>query len=187
MPPYSLTKELIEKIKETYRVEEQAKLNIPDLQNGVLRLRSAIPILVVLSSLDDITEQSQLCNLKLYAFKCSEAFKNEPANNFYLNASTFYAHQNFQNASTAASVRKEVEKIIKVANSPKMIKLLNPARMHLNTEEDLMVVLQLQEPPSVDVSMDNHDEQQQTPATPLKKDPVAKAEAPAKKQAALAS
>lgn len=50
-----------------------------------------------------------------------------------------------------------------------------------------MVVLQLQEPPSVDVSMDNHDEQQQTPATPLKKDPVAKAEAPAKKQAALAS
>lgn len=31
-----------------------------------------------------------------------------------------------------------------------MIKLLNPARMHLNTEEELMVVLQLQEPPSMD-------------------------------------
>jgi hypothetical protein len=38
-------------------------------------------------------------------------------------------------------VRKEVEKMIKVANSPKLIKLVNPARMHLNTEEELMVVL----------------------------------------------
>jgi len=43
--------------------------------------------------------------------------------------------------------------MIKVANSPKLIKLVNPARLHLSSEDELMVVLQLQEPPSVDVSV----------------------------------
>ena len=38
-------------------------------------------------------------------------------------------------------MRKEAEKMIKVANSAKLIKLVNPARMHLNNEEELMVVL----------------------------------------------
>lgn len=61
--------------------------------------------------------------------------------------------------TTAANVRKEVEKMIKVANSPKLIKLVNPARMHLNDEEELMVILQLQEPPSVDVSVGEIEEQ----------------------------
>jgi hypothetical protein len=92
--------------------------------------------------------------LKLYAFKCSDAHKSEPANNFYLNAGNYYAHKFFQDVSTASLVRKEVEKMIKVANSPKLIKLVNPARMHLHTEEDLMVVLQLQEPPSMDESIE---------------------------------
>ena len=43
--------------------------------------------------------------------------------------------------------------MVKVANSPNLIKLANPARMHLSNEDELMVVLQLQEPPSVDVSV----------------------------------
>lgn len=51
--------------------------------------------------------------------------------------------------------------MIKVANSPKLIKLVNPARMHLNTEEELMVVLQLQEPPSMDDTYEVIEEQKQ--------------------------
>jgi len=46
----------------------------------------------VLSSLDGISEESRLCNLKLFAYKCSEAYKNEPATNYYLDAGNFYAH-----------------------------------------------------------------------------------------------
>lgn len=44
--------------------------------------------------------------------------------------------------------------MIKVANSSNLIKLINPARMHLNTEEELMVVLNLQEPPSLNASFE---------------------------------
>ena len=95
----------------------------------------------MLSSLDGINEESQLCNLKLFAYKCTEAFKSEPANNFYLDPLRFYAHANFKNASSAASARKEAEKIIRMANSPNLIKLVNPARMHLSSEDELMVVL----------------------------------------------
>ena len=79
--------------------------------------------------------------MKLFAFKCQEAYKSEPANNYYLDSDKFYAHSNFKDVTSAASVRKEVEKMIKVANSPKMIKLINPARMHLSTEDELMIVL----------------------------------------------
>ena len=108
----------------------------------------------MLSSLDGITEQSQLCDLKLYAYKCQDQFKGEPANNFYLDSESFYASKHFADAKSAAQVRKEVDKMIKVANSPKLIKLINPARLHLNSEEELMVILELQEPPSVNVSVD---------------------------------
>jgi len=45
--------------------------------------------------------------------------------------------------TSAAVIRKEAEKMIKVANSSNLIKLINPARMHLNNEEELMVVLKL--------------------------------------------
>ena len=48
--------------------------------------------------------------------------------------------------------------MIKVANSSNLIKLLNPARMHLSSDEDLMVVLKLKEPPSLDVSMQEEEE-----------------------------
>ena len=62
--------------------------------------------------------------------------------------------------------------MIKVANSPKMIKLLNPARMHLNTEEELMVVLQLQEPPSMDDTQDFIEEHKQEVHTILVERPT---------------
>ena len=68
-------------------------------------------------------------------------------------------------------MRKEVEKMIKVANSPQLIKLVNPARMHLSDEEELMVVLNLQEPPSVDVSVDQTEETKQE-AKPTKREEV---------------
>ena len=44
--------------------------------------------------------------------------------------------------------------MIKVANSQNLIKIINPMRMHLNSEEDLMIVLNLQDPPSVAQSED---------------------------------
>ena len=62
--------------------------------------------------------------------------------------------------------------MIKVANSPKLIKLVNPARMHLNTEEDLMVVLQLQEPPSMDESIDVIEEQKHEVHTEIVEKPT---------------
>lgn len=98
--------------------------------------------------------------MKLFAYKCTETFKNEPASNFYLEENdSFYAHTSFKNITSAMLVRKEVEKMIKVANSSNLIKLINPARMHLSTEEDLMVVLQLRDPPSLNVSIDQNEEQ----------------------------
>ena len=77
----------------------------------------------------------------------------EPCENFYLDSEKFYAHSVFKDVTSAISVRKEVEKMVKVANSPNLIKLANPARMHLSSEDELMIVLQLQEPPSEDISI----------------------------------
>ena len=142
VPPYSLTKDLMDRVKETYNVIEQNQLNVGQIESKIASDASKRSrLLVVLSSLDNITEESRLCNLKLYAYKCKDEFKGEPASNFYLDESKFYAHSSFKNALSAASVRKEVEKMVKVANSPQLIKLINPARMHLSSEEELMVVL----------------------------------------------
>ena len=147
-------------IKESYQVIESAHLNVAEVEEAMKKRKSkSQQILVVLSSLENITEQSQLCNLKLFAYKCTDAFKGEPASNFYLeDKDNYYAHSSFKNATTAKLVRQEVDKMIKVANSSNLIKLLNPARMHLNSEEDLMVVLQLQDPPSLNVSVDHAEE-----------------------------
>lgn len=91
VPPFSLSKSLMDRINENYQVVEMAQLDLVELE-PVYRRRSAQPVLVVLSSMEQITEQSRLCNLKLYAYKCDEVYKNEPANNFYLGAEKFYAH-----------------------------------------------------------------------------------------------
>ncbi len=128
-------------IRENYRVIEAGKLKVSEIEPQLKSTKNSQRVLVVLASLDGITEESRLCNLKLFAYKCSETYKTEPANNFYLDQNKFYAHANFKNATSAASVRKEVDKMIKVANSPKLIKLVNPARLHLSSEEELMVVL----------------------------------------------
>ena len=52
--------------------------------------------------------------------------------------------------------------MIKVANSPTLIKLVNPARMQLNDDTELMVILNLQEAPSVAVSEQDAEEQKAT-------------------------
>jgi len=156
VPPYSLKKSLMNSIKETYQVIESATLNVAEVEEAMKKRKSkSQQILVVLSSLDDITEQSLQCNLKLFAYKCTDAYKGEPASNFYLDEKdSFYAHISFKNATSAKLIRLETEKIIKVANSSNLIKLVNPARMHLTSEEDLMVVLELKDPPSLNVSVD---------------------------------
>ena len=156
MPPYSIKKSYISKIRDQYHVIESAQLNVAEVEQAMRKLKSSQKVLVVLSSLDDITNQSVLCNLKLYAYKCSDAHKREPDSNFYGDEKdSFYAHGSFKNLNTASLIRKEVEKMVKVANSPNLIQLVNPARMHVSNEDDLMVVLQLQDPPSLDVSLDN--------------------------------
>lgn len=159
VPPYSLSKTLMNSIKETYQVIESTQLQVSEVEEAMKKRKSkSQQILVVLASLDGITEQSRQCNLKLFAYKCSEAYKGEPAKNFYTDAESFYAHNSFKDAISAQLVRKEVEKMIKVANSSNLIKLINPARMHLSNEEELMVVLNLQEPPSLNVSVDLNEE-----------------------------
>ena len=119
---------------------EANALQVDEVERSLQRPNKQ-PSLVLLSSLDGIAEQSRLCKLKLLAYKCSEAGKAEAASNFYLEAASYYAPSSFANVSSAALLRKEVEKMIKVANSPDTIKLTNPERMHLHNEEELMVLL----------------------------------------------
>ena len=184
MPPYSLLKTLWDRIKESYRVIEVEKLKVSEVESQLKAgARGSPSPLIVLSSLDGINQESRQCNLRLFAYKCSEQFMKEPTENFYLNADNFYAHSNFQNITSAALVRKEVEKLVKVANSPKLIKMINPARLHLSSEDELMVVLNLQEPPSVDNSFIETEEQKQEPEPVVKKEtPTPAPAAPTKKQ-----
>ena len=56
VPPYSLTKDLMERIKDSYQVVEAVTLDVAELQSTVLKSRLSKPVLVVLSSLDNITE-----------------------------------------------------------------------------------------------------------------------------------
>ena len=138
-----LSKALLEKIKKGYSVIEADTLEVSEVERS-LQKAGKLPSLVLLSSLDGIAEQSRLCNLKLFAYKCTEAGKADAANNFYLEAANYYAPKSFVNVTrSAANLRKEVEKIIKVASSPGMIKLKNPDQMHASNEDELLVLLQL--------------------------------------------
>jgi hypothetical protein len=57
VPPFSLSKSLMERIRENYIIYEAATLNVAEIQSSAIsKNRSARPLLVVLSSLDDITE-----------------------------------------------------------------------------------------------------------------------------------
>jgi len=161
VPPYSLQKNLWKKIQDSYRVIEIEKLKVSEVEGQLKSGKGSQQKrpLIVLSSLDGINQESHLCNLRLFAYKCTEQYMREPADNFYLDVDNFYAHSIFKNVSSAALVRKEVEKMVKVANSPKLIKMINPARLHLSSEDELMVVLNLEEPPSVDVSVVEAEEQ----------------------------
>ena len=55
VPPFSLSMGLMELINENYQVVEMAQLDIAELE-PVFKRRSSQPILVVLSSLEQITE-----------------------------------------------------------------------------------------------------------------------------------
>ena len=147
-PPYSLSKALMEKIKKAYSIIEANALQVSEIERSLQRA-SKQPSLVLLSSLDGIAEQSRLCKLKLFAYKCSETGKAEAACNFYLEPESYYAAKSFANVRSAALLRKEVEKIIKVASSLDTIKLTNPDRVHVGTVEELLVLLQLQAAPSL--------------------------------------
>lgn len=107
VPPYCLKQSIIESIKASYQVIESAQLNVAEVEEVLKKRKTkSQQILVLLSSLENITEQSRQCNLKLYAFKCSDSFKSEPASNFYLDEKdTYYAHSSFKDATTARVIR----------------------------------------------------------------------------------
>ena len=77
VPPYSLPKNLMDRIRETYRVIEVEKLKVSELIGQLPRAggkmgRQEQSPLVVLSSLDGINQEIRQCNLKLFAYKCTE-------------------------------------------------------------------------------------------------------------------
>ena len=102
VPPFSLKNSILEQIKETYFVIEAKTLEVNEIEDEIItKTNRGQKTLVILSSLDGITEQSRLCNLKLYAYKCTDGKKGEPSSNFYLDKSSFYAHSSFQNLNSA--------------------------------------------------------------------------------------
>ena len=78
----------------------------------------------------------------------SPEFKSEPINNFYLEKEKFYCHPSLDSKLTAVTIRKEVDQMLKLASSDKLLQIGNPARMLVNSEDDLMIILKLSEPPS---------------------------------------
>ena len=71
VPPFALTKSLMESIKETYKVIESKTLDVSEIEETLKRNGSkGHKSLVILSSLDKITEESRLCKLRLFAYKC---------------------------------------------------------------------------------------------------------------------
>jgi len=71
VPPFALTKSLMESIKETYKVIESKTLDVSEIEETLKRNGSkGHKSLVILSSLDNITEESRLCKLRLFAYKC---------------------------------------------------------------------------------------------------------------------
>ena len=66
-------------IKETYQVIESSVLSVSEVEEAKKKKSRGQQFLVILSSLDGITEESRLCNLKLFAYKCSDAYKADPA------------------------------------------------------------------------------------------------------------
>lgn len=95
----------------------------------------------MINSLEGIEDQSKNINLKLFIFKMEEEYMKEATNNFYLEPDNFYCSPSLKKNITGATIRKEVQSMFSLAKSDKLIKIGNPARMLVNTSEDLMVVL----------------------------------------------
>lgn len=107
------------------------------------------PRLALITSLSGIEAQSELCRLKLFLYRVGEAFKTEPCNNFYLEREKYYAIGSNKGENSAGSLRKDLQTLTSAADSATLLAVGNPARMRVNTEEDLLMVLQITEPPSI--------------------------------------
>ena len=108
--------------------------------------QSGKPTLVLISSLDGIREESKLCQLQLFIYKLSAECKSEPINNFYLEKAKFYCNPSLKEKITATTIRKEIDAMLKLASSEILLQIGNPARMLVNSEEDLSIILKLSEP-----------------------------------------
>lgn len=134
----------LDKIRASYNVIEAVKLD-KDVVNSASK--NAKKSLVLVHSLEGVTEIAQNFNLKLFAYKMSQQFKGEPEKNFYLDPETVYAHQSLRDSLlSAASIRKEAEKCVKFASSQQLLKIGNPARINISSEAELLVVLGLKDP-----------------------------------------
>ena len=107
------------------------------------------PTLILISSLDGIREQSKLCQLQLYIYKLTQERASETINNFYLEKSKFYCNPVLKENITASSIRKEMQLLLKLASYQNLLQIGNPARMLVNSEEELSIILNLSETQTV--------------------------------------
>ena len=106
---------VLEKLQAAYAVVEMEKLAVADLPPS-----GAKPTLVLLSGLDGIADKKSDTIVTLIAYKLTDSLKGEPANNFYLDADKFYAPSAIKGQASAASIRKELSKLLKAVQQPKL-------------------------------------------------------------------
>ena len=87
--PFGMQLKTLEKIRASYNVIEAVKLDREVVNSAS---KNAKKSLVLVHSLEGVTEIAQICNLKLFAYKMLQQFKGEPEKNFYLDSETVYAH-----------------------------------------------------------------------------------------------
>lgn len=82
---------------------------------------------------------------------------------------TVYAHKKFKDSLlSAASIRKEAEKCVKLASSQQLLKIGNPVRMNISSEDELLVVLGLKDPTDLQESAKISTKQAILPESPTK-------------------
>ena len=104
--PMGLTMAIVNKIKDSYQLVEQASLKVDQLPSEGKNSKQQ---LVLVNSLDGIIEQSKLCNLQLYIYKAGEEHKRKPVDNFYLEPEAHYANPSLRGSLTGTQLRKDGE------------------------------------------------------------------------------
>ena len=137
--PFGLSNRMLKQIKDNYNVIEQMNFKMKD----VSLYQTKKPDLVLVSSLNDITSQSSHCRLQLYIYQMHTSTKQNAINQFYLEADNHYCHREMRTKITGTQVRKHVDAMYKVATSDQIVSLGNPARMLVNSEQDLALILKL--------------------------------------------